>query len=67
MADTYEKAWRLRGSRRKAENIIGHFEFVCEILQTNEVIKDEVLKQKLENNLTSFQNVLVSINEIFKD
>lgn len=67
MTDIYQKAWRLRGSRRKAENIIGHFEFVCEILPTDHQIKNEDLKKKLENNLTSFENVLVSINEIFKE
>ena len=67
MSEIYGKAWKLRGSRRKAENIIGHFEFVCAILQTDHQIKDDALRLKLENNLTSFQNVLVSINEIFKD
>ena len=67
MAGAYQKAWRLRGSRRKAENIIGHFEFVCDILQADLEIKNEQLKQKLDDNLTSFQSVLVSINEIFKD
>ncbi|NEN23237.1 CHAT domain-containing protein [Cryomorpha ignava] len=67
MATSYQKAWKLRGSRRKAENIIGHFEFVCDILHIDKEIKNQALKQKLENNLTSFQTVLVSINEIFKE
>ena len=65
MGSIYLRAWDLRGSLRKAENIIGHFEFVHEILQTTPEPKNEVLKLKLENNIDSFQNVLVNIKEIF--
>lgn len=67
MINSYQKAWKLRGSRRKADNIIGHFEFVCEVLQTEKEIKNKVLRQKLDNNLSSFQTVLRKINEIFKE
>ncbi len=67
MATSYQKAWKLRGSRRKADNIIGHFEFVCEVLQTENQLKNKLLKQKLNNNLSSFQAVLQRINEIFKE
>lgn len=67
MITSYKKAWKLRGSRRKAENILKHFEFVCDILQSNIKIDNQPLKQKLENNLTSFQTVLLRVNEIFEE
>ena len=67
MVTSYQKAWKLRGSRRKADNIIGHFEFVYEILQVENQLKNKLLKQKLANNLSSFQSVLQRINEIFKE
>ena len=67
IASSYQKAWKLRGSRRKADNIIGHFEFVCEILQAQIGLTDPNLAQKLESNLSAFQTVLQRINGIFKE
>ena len=66
MSIIYRKAWKLRGSIRKAENIIHHFEYLCEILQTIQPSKNEVINIKLENNIDSFEKVLTMVNEIFR-